>query len=178
MPNEYYSLYHRDKLGRYAPGVVTALVDRFEAKLNKDESGCWLWMGARPRGRYGKIGLGRAEEGEMLAHRLSWVLYRGPIVAGLNVLHRCDTPACVNPDHLFLGTQRDNIRDMVAKGRGNYTNVARGEHNGNSHLTWLDVNEIRELLRRGVPGARVARMFKVHHSTVYDIRDNNMWRET
>jgi hypothetical protein len=77
------------------------------------EAGCWLWVGTTTRG-YGRI---RAFGSTQRAHRVSWLIHRGPIPSGIGVCHRCDTPSCVNPDHLFLGDQRDNLRDMVRKGR-------------------------------------------------------------
>jgi hypothetical protein len=73
------------------------------------ECGCWFWNGTLSNG-YGKMG-------RQLAHRLSWEAFNGPIPDGLFVLHKCDTPPCVNPDHLFLGTHGDNVRDCLAKGR-------------------------------------------------------------
>lgn len=87
--------------------------DRFVASYRVDESGCWLWRATGGR-RYGSLFVdGRREQ----AHRVSWLLHRGKIPDGLHVLHKCDTPLCVNPDHLFLGTHADNMADMKAKGR-------------------------------------------------------------
>lgn len=74
-----------------------------------EECGCWIWNGPFTRG-YGKAG-------KRWAHRLSWEAFKGQIPEGLHVLHKCDTPPCVNPGHLFLGTHRDNVRDCMAKGR-------------------------------------------------------------
>lgn len=96
-----------------------SLLDRFEAKyIPEPNSGCWIWTGApqRTRGRYGSFNyFGKPTP----AHRVSWLLYRGEIPLGLYVLHRCDNGFCVNPDHLFLGTQQDNMDDMTKKGRWN-----------------------------------------------------------
>ena len=86
----------------------------FWAKVDKSGE-CWTWTGARdPRG-YGRLGRGRKT---LFAHRFSWEEENGPIPNGLFVCHSCDNPACVRPSHLFLGTQKDNIRDMMSKNRG------------------------------------------------------------
>jgi len=85
----------------------------FWSNVDKTD-GCWLWTGLTMGAGYGEMGWqGRTQ----VAHRISWQIHNGEILSGLNVCHHCDTPACVRPDHLFLGTQRDNVRDAVAKGR-------------------------------------------------------------
>ena len=78
-------------------------------------SGCWEWTGGRwPRG-YGKVRHGPGAQ--LRVHCAAWALTNGPIPAGMSVLHRCDNPPCFNPEHLFLGTQRDNVHDAINKGR-------------------------------------------------------------
>lgn len=77
---------------------------------------CWIWTGSTSEG-YGQINVGGGDGRHDWAHRVSWEIHHGPIPDGLWVLHRCDNPSCVRPDHLFLGTVADNNRDMIAKGR-------------------------------------------------------------
>ena len=110
--------------GPYTKGLrrrdfTAAFVARFHTKYQKAD-GCWLWQaGSYPRG-YGMVNLGRDMRGKQFttyAHRVAYVLANGPIEAGAVVMHTCDVPACVNPAHLQLGTQGDNIRDSFAKGR-------------------------------------------------------------
>lgn len=89
--------------------------ERFDRSYTVAESGCWLWSGV-PRGANG-YGVLKVEGAPMAAHRYSYTKHHGPIPGGLFVLHRCDTPLCVNPAHLFLGTDQDNSDDKVQKGR-------------------------------------------------------------
>ena len=89
--------------------------ERFWTRVVGDlATGCWLWTGPRFREGYGSLSYGPLR---IRAHRFSWELHVGPIPEGLVVCHRCDNPPCVRPDHLFLGTQSDNLHDAVAKGR-------------------------------------------------------------
>lgn len=111
------------------------LLRRFSTKyIESRESDCWIWTAATDVSGYGQITSGRAEKFKQIkAHRASWILFVGPIPEGLDVLHSCDNPPCVNPGHLFLGTQLDNSCDMVRKGRcGTRTK-----------LSWDDVLSIR-----------------------------------
>lgn len=100
---------------------------KFWTKVNKTET-CWLWTKAVCKSRgYGRITIDKISKS---AHRVSWELTYGPIPHGMSVLHKCDNRICVNPDHLFLGTQKDNMIDMVSKGRS-----SRGSKNAFAKLT-------------------------------------------
>jgi hypothetical protein len=109
----------------------------FRAKSKLDASGCRIWQKGRNRKGYGQV---RRDGKQQLAHRVALALVNGEIPDGLCVLHHCDVPACINTDHLFLGTNADNNRDMAQKGRGSQP---KGEANGKSKLTAADIPYIR-----------------------------------
>lgn len=146
----------------------TPLEERFWAKVNKTET-CWVWVGGRPKGRYGEFSVGKSMK---RAHRISWELANGPIPTGLYVLHSCDNPPCVNPNHLFLGTQTDNVHDMENKKRGIHF---RGEDNGRAKLTVVQVFEIRKLLARGDKKARIAKQYSINPVSVAYIENGKNW---
>jgi hypothetical protein len=142
---------------------------RFFSKVNKT-SACWLWMGAKVPTGYG---LFRFNGKPSKVHRLSFLIHTGVIPDGMSVLHKCDVPSCVNPDHLFLGTQADNIADMRAKGR---ERKAHGEANGNSSLTLCEVCKIRTLRAGGSTTlSSLAAKYHVSASTIGRVINNINW---
>ena len=134
----------KSKLRGVYVGQRAPLAERFWRYVFKGEPHeCWLWRGGQNNDGYGVIATGGVPT-MTTAHRASWALHNQAIEEGLHVLHRCDTPACVNPAHLFLGTNRDNIMDCVAKGRRHMPD-AKGERNGYAKLTDEEVRQIRDL---------------------------------
>jgi hypothetical protein len=149
---------------------LEAFLSRVEFEPN---TGCWLWSGAPGAGGYGVIWFGGRYQ---KAHRVSWALHHGEMPPRhVKVCHRCDTPACVNPAHLWLGTQAENIADMVAKGR--QRTVPRfGSANPRAALTEDDVWAIRHMLRwrRWSQGA-IARSYGVSVMTLSRIANHQTW---
>lgn len=137
-------------------------------------SDCILWDGPKLRGGYGTTrDCGR----KVLAHRRAWEREHGAIPRGLFVLHRCDVPACVNPDHLFLGTQSENMYDCAAKGRHRGSNgKVRGENSPHAKLTWEKAREIRQ--RVGESGPALGREYGVSHRIIYLIQQGKAWKES
>lgn len=102
---------------RYTMRTEGDLQDKLLNKMHVDENGCWIWEGSRCR-NYGTL----YHKGLTIgAHRLSYEAFNGPIAKGLLVCHSCDVPSCINPDHLWLGTQKENMQDCSKKGRGNHS---------------------------------------------------------
>lgn len=105
--------------------VLTPLSGRFWGKVDKSGE-CWVWVAGKSSQGYGQIAAGRRGSKMLKAHRVSWELHFGEIPDGVCVLHKCDNPACVRPGHLFLGTQQDNVTDMMQKGRQGKTGPQAG----------------------------------------------------
>ncbi|KKL58211.1 hypothetical protein LCGC14_2227690 [marine sediment metagenome] len=144
--------------------------------MPEPNSGCWLWLAATVPAGYGKIG--QKIDGQwstLIAHRVSWLLHRGLIPRGLCVLHSCDTPCCVNPNHLWLGTKADNTADMVRKGRHRFGGGKPGAQNHQAKLIDGQVKEIR-LLLDSASIASVARQFNMSHSAISKIKHNRTWQ--
>jgi hypothetical protein len=149
-----------------------SLQERFDSKYQPEpNTGCWLWVGGLNEGGYGIIGLGSRSEGVARAHRVSWVLHRGPLNSCDCVLHKCDQPRCVNPDHLFVGSQSDNMKDCVQKKR-NFVPDNRGEKAINSKLKIENVIHIK---KRELSGSEYARMYGVSRSAIYEIWGGRNW---
>lgn len=142
-------------------------LEKILGNINRLESGCWIWTRSKSKDGYGKVWY----NGKLVStHRLIYQLFNKEIPKGMYVLHKCDNSQCVNPDHLFLGTHTDNMRDMVNKKR-----AATGEENG-SRLTEQDVKEIKIRLRNGDKVCMIAKCFHVHTNAISDIKRKRTWK--
>lgn len=127
---------------------------------------CWIWKGKPKKSGYGCI---KRDGRFFMPHRLAYATFHGPIPDGLVVLHSCDNPVCVNPQHLTAGTQKSNIQDMYQKGRGPNR---RGENGASAKLTWEQVAAIRADTGSG---NAIAARYQVHPSLISRIRANKYW---
>lgn len=144
---------------------------RFWARVDRTDD-CWTWCGARHTFGYGVVSfLGR----QRYVHRLVYMMNHGRIPSGMSVLHRCDNPPCCRPDHLFLGSQLDNVRDMASKKR--YHSYP-GEHHTLAALTNAEAARIRALLKEGgISQRQLARDYGVSNMTVWSIANGKSYKE-
>lgn len=150
------------------------LAQRFWAKVEKRGANeCWLWVGGLNKAGYGIVSAGgRTANGaaRLLAHRVSYEIANGPIPSGLCICHRCDIPACVNPDHLFLGTLADNTADMDAKGR-------RGAVKGATHpRAKLTAEQVIAIRAASGTQREIGRAFNVSQNAVWAIQTGKVWK--
>jgi hypothetical protein len=155
------------------PTLTEEEASRFWSKVHKGPD-CWMWAAGRSKGGYGAFAVrGKMHRASRLAASLSGLHVSGSVW----VLHRCDNPACVRPEHLFVGTPKDNTADMVRKCRARWgaEHKARGERHHRAKLTDAKVREIRALRSRGVPRTDVARMFGVSAAQITLVTTRRNW---
>lgn len=143
----------------------------FHKKYRISDSGCWEWLGFLNEWGYGRFNMnGR----KILAHRASWEIHFGPIYLGALVCHKCDNPSCVNPNHLFLGSVKDNAVDMAAKGR---QNGPRGVSHHSAKLNPDLVREIRQKHKSGLLGTYdIAREYGVTQAAAWAVVARKTWK--
>lgn len=139
------------------------------AKLNLQPNKCWVWRHKSLREGYGQVRFGRSQN--FSVHRVSYTLFKGRIDKGKSVLHICDNRRCFNPNHLFLGTQKDNIHDAIKKGRN-----TRGEKQWSAKITGKEVKEIREIASCGAPHREIAKAFGLSQANVSRIVSKKLWK--
>lgn len=158
--------------GRRRKWTLAEAVDFFTDKSKKD--GCWVWTGHLSETGYGKI---RYNGVQWKAHRASYVAFVGEIPEGLFVCHACDNPKCVRPDHLWLGTAKDNVRDMLDKGRGQKAGRVYQQH-GNAKLTREEAEEIRSAYtsRKRSTARELSEKYGVTLYNIYHIWHGKTWK--
>jgi hypothetical protein len=149
------------------------IIERFEKKfIPVTDSGCWLWLASCNRRGYGQFMMTTPSVRPQLAHRVSWRLYRGEIPDGKHVLHKCDTPSCVNPDHLFIGTDFENVHDMIRKGRMVIGKRRKGSSHPMSKLTEDQALSIHRDVRKQ---REIADFYGISLDTVKAIHQGRLW---
>lgn len=149
------------------------LSQRFWARVRRGPD-CWEWIGSLSDKGYGRL---LADGKTRPAHRLSWELNFGAIPPGLLVCHKCDNRRCVRPEHLFLGTERDNSRDRQAKGRTRGGWVGEGgERHPRARYSNQQISEVRRLLGQGARPTAAASETGVSLATVYAVRQGKQWK--
>ena len=136
-----------------------------ENSLRIPESGCWIWMSTIEKSGYGRVCAGKKP---FFAHRVSYELKYGEIPQGMMALHHCDVRCCVNPDHIFVGTQQDNMTDKVRKNR-----QAKGCRHGNAKLT---EDQAREIKFSSEVSTKLAAKFGYSASMIREIKNGNLWK--
>lgn len=140
----------------------------FEEKVIKQE-GCWGWKSFIDSTGSGVLS---SKKNRLSAYRASWIIHCGPIPEGLLVLHKCHNRICTNPEHLYLGTNKDNTRDMMLAGRGNFNQ----QNSKNAKLNKEKVTLIKSLISQGISLTKIARQFLVSRGTIQDIVRKKTWR--
>lgn len=144
------------------------LKERIQNSVSIDEKGCWLWMGSKHRQGYGNI---RFKKKYGLTHRVTWEIYKGEIPTGMKVCHKCDMPSCCNPEHLFLGSQKDNVNDSQDKGRWKIGNPPR-----RNKLNYEQVQEIKSLNEEGMTRKQIEKKFGISPTCVAKILTGISWK--
>lgn len=151
----------------------TLQLARFWAKVDKrGDDECWPWLGCRNKLGYGSFGIHSRRT--MLAHRVAYEISNGKIPPGVLVCHKCDNPYCVNPKHLFAGSNADNVADCISKGR---KPSQPGATNPNAKLSSDQINEIRKLYVDGCKIIPLAKQFGVSKSQIWNIVSGREWNE-
>lgn len=160
--------------------IETPAIDRVMKKvIMLPDSGCWIFSGAWNQAGYGIVGKGGRGSGNDRAHRVTYAHFRGPIPGGMFVCHRCDVPACCNPEHLFIGTNDDNMADCRAKGRASKPPEnphVVGEYHPGHKLTEAQVREMRHLRASGWTLQSLADRYSVGDATVLKICRRDSWK--
>lgn len=152
-----------------------AMLAVFFSRCRKSDTGCWLWTGTLDNNGYGYFKSIAASKGHGrgdIVHRFSHELFIGPVPEGLHVLHSCDTPACVNPNHLRAGTRKENMSDCITRGRFRRLSVKRGSQNNLAKLTDADVVDIRNST---LSPKDLSKKYGIDRTNVHQIVSGKTW---
>lgn len=141
---------------------------RIQKTIKIDEKKCWLWIGAKHRQGYAIISYKRKPS---LGHRVSWMVYKGEIPESMKICHICDVTSCVNPEHLFLGSQKENVKDAVEKGKFYGRNLGKRR----TKLNWDQVQSIRNLHSKGIDRKELQQRFRVGQTCIAKILTGRSW---
>ena len=144
-------------------------IKKYYEKYVIKQEGCWDWKGIIEHTGYGKLGV----RPPIKAHRASWIIHKGEIPKGLIVCHTCDNRKCTNPDHLWLGTHKDNIQDKIKKGR---SNTPKGSQLKASKLNESQVIEIKLLLEKKLTCSEISRQYGVERKIISRIKNGDTWK--
>lgn len=147
--------------------TITKIKEYMLTKSTSLSNGCIEWIGARNKGRYGTINIAGKS---ILVHRLSYYIYVGPFDVSLLVCHKCDNPSCINPEHLFLGTNKDNVDDMMNKKRHR---TLRGEDHTNHKLT---EEQVKEIFHSKLKLSEIASQYNIHKHLAFLIKKKQIWK--
>ena len=159
---------HGDANYKYKPSF-DVLMDKF-SNDKEMKNKCWEWHGRLTRSGYGHVFYAGSTK---TAHRISYVYFKGEIPNKMNVCHSCDNKKCFNPNHLWLGTTKQNIQDAHNKG---LVGTLKGSKNPMSKLKEHQIIEIRNLISKGFKNTEIAKIYNVIHQTISLIRNNKIWK--
>lgn len=165
----HYEIVTKKGKNKFPPIASLSRYDVFLSKIQivKD---CWIWQGCKLKNGYGLFYLNRKQ---ITTHRYSYLHHKGEIPENLCVLHICDTPSCVNPSHLVLGSQQDNLKDMIYKRRNN---AGKEESHGKAKLKNCEVVEIKKMLKENKKTSEISLVFNVSTNCIRQIRNNLSWK--
>lgn len=159
-------------------GTTNEKAERYRARIMNsiriDENGCWRWVKTRARNGYGTFAYGGGSNAR--AHRVSYMLFVGPIPDNHDVCHRCDVRDCVNPSHLFCGTRSENIQDAKAKGRLRTTASRIGTAHHCAKLSDDNVREIKDALAAGQSKRTLSTLYGVTEPAIRSIATGKTWK--
>lgn len=149
-----------------------ALRDRILSRVRIEDNGCHIFTGAKDGCGYGRVkNIGTA----VATHRWAWQQANGPVPQGMQVLHRCDNPSCINPAHLWLGTHADNMADKRAKGRSHNVPTGRAHRRPTAKISESQAKEIKHMLEQGIRQAKIAAFFGVSRNLISEIYLKKTW---